>query len=154
MTNEKTFEILKEMSADPKARELFEGMEKPTSLDEMVAAYTQVADKLGYAVTAEDIKEAIEQEEARRRVKTDKIVSDMESLEDEDLEGVAGGFYRYDNCRLSPERVKIWNQCASSFDGYCWSDDACEFNLNFYYDCSGDMYVNGGEYDCTFNQIS
>ena len=39
MASEKTLEILKEMKADPKARELVEGMETPTSLDEMVAAY-------------------------------------------------------------------------------------------------------------------
>ena len=55
MANEKTLEILKKMKADPKAKELFEGMETPKSLDEMVAAYAQVAEKLGYGITAEDI---------------------------------------------------------------------------------------------------
>ena len=34
MAIEKTLEILKEMKADPKAKELFEGMEKPKSPDE------------------------------------------------------------------------------------------------------------------------
>ena len=47
MANEKTLEILKKLKADPKAKELFDGMEKPKSLDEMVAAYAQIAEKLG-----------------------------------------------------------------------------------------------------------
>ena len=91
MANEKTLEILKKMKADPKAKELFEGMEKPTSPDEAISAYAQVAEKLGYGITAEDIREAVKQEETIRKAKTDKVVSDMEELKDDDLEGVAGG---------------------------------------------------------------
>ena len=59
MANEKTLEILKEIKADPKAKELFKGMEKPKSPDEAIAAYAQVAEKLGYGITAEDIREAV-----------------------------------------------------------------------------------------------
>ena len=47
MASEKTLEILKKMKEDPKAKELFDGMEKPKSLDEMVATYAQIAEKLG-----------------------------------------------------------------------------------------------------------
>ena len=91
MTNEKTLEILKEMKADLKAKELFEGMEKPKSPDEAIAAYAQVAEKLGYVITAEDIREAVKQEETIRKAKTDKVVADMEELKDDDLGDVAGG---------------------------------------------------------------
>lgn len=79
------------MKADPKTKEMFEGMEKPKSLDEMISAYAQVAEKPGYGITADDIREVVELEEARRKAKTDKVVSDMEVLEDNDPEGVAGG---------------------------------------------------------------
>ena len=92
MASEKTLEILKKMKADPKAKELFEGMEKPTSPDEPISAYAQVAEKLGYGITAEDIREAVKQEETIRKAKTDKVVADMEELKDDDLEGVAGGW--------------------------------------------------------------
>jgi hypothetical protein len=59
MANEKTLEILKKMKADPKAKELFAGMETPKSLDEMISAYAQVAEKPGYGITADDIREVV-----------------------------------------------------------------------------------------------
>ena len=65
------------MKADPKAKELFEGMEKPTSPDEAISAYAQVAEKLGYGITAEDIREAVEQDETRRKANADKVVADL-----------------------------------------------------------------------------
>ena len=91
MENEKTLEILKKMKADPKAKELFEGMEKPTSPDEAISAYAQVAEKLGYGITEKDIREAIAQEEARRKARNDKVVSDIAELDDDEVEDVAGG---------------------------------------------------------------
>ena len=147
MATEKTLEILKKMKADPKAKELFEGMEKPTSPDEAISAYAQVAEKLGYGITTEDIREAIEQEEARRKAKTDKVVSDMEELKDDDLEGVAGGFYRvigYDNGKT----IRAYDQCTWDFEELCFQYDACEHYLNFYYDCSAQVLADGADYDC------
>ena len=155
MANDKTLEILKEMKADPKAEELFDGMEKPASPDEMVAAYAQVAEKLGYAITAEDIREAVEQEEARRKAKTDKVVSDMEELEDDDLEGVAGGFYRYvlGSC-ASSQLKQVYDKCENDFtDTNCYISDACENHVNFYYDCPGEYFKAGAEHDCILNQF-
>lgn len=48
MENEKTLEILQEMKADTKAKELLEGMEDPASPDEAISAYAHVSGKLGY----------------------------------------------------------------------------------------------------------
>ena len=120
MINEKTLEILKEMKADPKAKELFEGMEKPASPDEAISAYAQVAEKLGYGITEEDIRETIKQEEASRKAKTDKVVSDMEELEDEDVENVAGGLTDI----VCGEPMQI------VFDRFCWENDACSISVN------------------------
>ena len=119
MTNEKTLEILKEMKADPKAKELFESMEKPNSLDEAISAYAQIAEKLGYGITAEDIRETIKQEEASRKAKTDKVVSDMEALEDDDVENVAGGIHPLSGCGLVQAVVDI-----------CWENDVCSIHIN------------------------
>ena len=47
------------MKADPKTKEMFEGMEKPKFLDEMISAYAQVAEKPGYGITADDIREVV-----------------------------------------------------------------------------------------------
>lgn len=123
MANEKTLEILKEIKADPKAKELFKGMEKPKSPDEAIAAYAQVAEKLGYGITAEDIREAVKQEETIRKAKTDKVVADMEELKDDDLEGVAGGYYHEDGC------VETY-----SFFSSCDKVDYCFFSIT-YYEC-------------------
>ena len=126
MANEKTLEILKEMKADPKAKELFEGMEKPTSPDEAISAYAQVAEKLGYGITAEDIREAVKQEETIRKAKTDKVVADMEELKDDDLEGVAGG----------KENDACANTVDISISGWCWSNDWCA-TFEIQYACEG-----------------
>ena len=123
MVNEKTLEILKEIKADPKAKELFKGMEKPKSPDEAIAAYAQVAEKLGYGITAEDIREAVKQEETIRKAKTDKVVADMEELKDDDLEGVAGGYYHEDGC---VETYSIFSSCDKV--------DYCFFSIT-YYEC-------------------
>ena len=135
MANEKTLEILKEMKADPKAKELFKGMEKPKSPDEAIAAYAQVAEKLGYGITAEDIREAVEQEEARRKAKTDKVVADMEELEDDDLENVAGGKERPE-CKDSYEdglfQVCGWNDKCYSVHNLYPCDE--------YYDCGNPSF--------------
>ena len=142
MANEKTLEILKEMKADPKAKELFEGMEKPKSADEAIAAYAQVAEKLGYGITEKDIREAIAQEETIRKAKTDKVVADMEELKDDDLEGVAGGaiiekqagIYHY-SCFLA-EMVIREDGCAFDFtDDDCANADACSWAVINYYNC-------------------
>ena len=91
MSKESAIKFLRELRTNEKAKELFEGMEKPTSPDEAIAAYAQVAEKLGYGITVEDIREAIAQEEARRKARNDKVVSDIAELDDDEVEDVAGG---------------------------------------------------------------
>ena len=148
MTNEKTLEILKKMKADPKAKELFDGMEKPKSPDEAISAYAQIAEKLGYGITADDIKEAVKQEESRRKAKTDKVVADMQELKDDDLEGVAGGFYTF------VDGVKVYDKCLYSFRGdvKCGSRDACTIEDIYYYDCPREVHANGAEQYCWFDE--
>lgn len=128
MASEKTLEILKKMKADPKAKELFEGMEKPTSPDEAISAYAQVAEKLGYGITAEDIREAVKQEETIRKAKTDKVVADMQELKDDDLEGVAGGYYHEDGCERTYSIFSSCDEvdyCFFSISNYECYDDYC-----------------------------
>ena len=142
MANEKTLEILKEMKADPKAKELFEEIGRNYASENMVSTLSAIAEKLGYNITAQDIKEAIEQEETRRKAKTDKVVSDMEALEDDDLEGVAGGadvgkqegIYYY-RCMGGLGSGRIY-RCAWNFtDDDCLDEDACAWLVQNYYNC-------------------
>lgn len=150
MENEKTLEILKKMKADPKAKELFEGMGKPNSLEETAAALAQISEKLGYGITAENIREAVKQEEVRRKAETDKVVSDMEALGDDALEDVAGGFYYIDGDR--GDVFTVYNKCVNDYqDTRCLNSDACANLVHFYYDCSGEYFGDKEEYNCTIS---
>ena len=102
MSAEKTLELLKKLKEDPKAKELLNGLKKPASADDVITCYAQIAAKLGYDITAEEIREVVNQEEARRKSETEKIASDMKALNDDDVENVAGGG-----------------------GGWCWSDYWC-----------------------------
>ena len=141
MKNEKTLEILKEMKADPKAKELFEEIGKAYASANMVSTLSTIAGNLGYDITEEDIKETIEQEEARKKEKSDMAVADIEALEDEDLEGVAGGtiigkqdgIYHYVCWGFGSETR---SGCAHDFiDDDCGNADACEWAVVNYYNC-------------------
>ena len=101
MSAEKTLELLKKLKEDPKAKELLNVLKKPAPADDVITCYAQIAAKLGYDITAEEIREVVNQEEARRKSETEKIASDMKALNDDDVENVAGG------------------------DGWCWSDYWC-----------------------------
>ena len=148
MTTGKALEILKEMKKDSKAKELFEGMGKISSLDEMAAALAQIAGKLGYGITAEDIREAVEQEEAKRKANTDEVVADMEALNDDDLENVAGGFY-YIGGDGQGSVFPVYNKCVNDYqDTSCLNSDACSALVHFYYDCSGEYFGDNEEHNC------
>ena len=113
MSAEKTLELLKKLKEDPKAKELLDGLKNTAPADDVITCYAQIAAKLGYAITAEEIREVVNQEEARRKSETEKIASDMKALNDDDVEDVAGGASRY----LSNDE---WhNGCRYSQDGYC-----------------------------------
>ena len=112
MSAEKTLELLKKLKEDPKAKELLDGLKNTAPADDVITCYAQIAAKLGYAITAEEIREVVNQEEARRKSETEKIASDMKALNDDDVEDVAGAS-RY----LSNDE---WhNGCRYSQDGYC-----------------------------------
>ena len=101
MSAEKTLELLKKLKEDPKAKELLDGLKNTAPADDVITCYAQIAAKLGYDITAEEIREVVNQEEARRKSETEKIASDIKVLNDDDVENVAGGA------------------------GWCWSDYWC-----------------------------
>ena len=87
----------------------------------------------------------------------------MEELKDDDLQDVAGGFYRIvinDQKKKSTLRAlkvsyeKVYNQCRSDYvDTDCWNSDACSVTVHYYYDCSGKYFANGAENDCIVSQF-
>ena len=125
MSAEKTLELLKKLKEDPKAKELLNGLE--------------------------EIREVVNQEEARRKSETEKIASDMKALNDDDVEDVAGGASRYqwdetwyEGCKFTHDgSCAIQDACVSVRVNYLcdadWSDPNCDFA--FY--CQGSMLEYG-----------
>ena len=141
MANEKVLEVLKTLKADPRAKELSKELEKPTSLDGTVTFYAQIAKKLGYEISEEDIREIWKLEEEKKKGKTDKAVADMEALDDDELETVDGGFYYVYEVELRPwyqggtRYYRVFDCCFDFTDDDCIWEDACDFFNVMYFDC-------------------
>ena len=151
MSAEKTLELLKKLKEDPKAKDLLDGLKNTASADDVISCYAQIAAKLGYDITAEEIREVVNQEEARRKSETEKIASDMKALNDDDVEDVTGGASRYqwdetwyEGCKFTHDgSCAIQDACVSVRVNYLcdadWSDPNCDFT--FY--CQGSMLEYG-----------
>ena len=114
----------------------------------MIICYAQIAAELGYDITAEEIREVVNQEEARRKGKTEKAASDIQALNDDDVENVVGGVYWYkasETTRLgsSASDIRYYRQegCRWDFtDDDCTWFDACEKVSTIYFGCTGKYY--------------
>lgn len=128
-------EIIEKMRKDPKVVELLKECEEQK--DEF-AAYAEIADKLGYDVTAEDLKSFLEETSRRIAGKTDDVIT---QLPDEELKVVAGG--------------KDHNECKDTYmdKENCWYNDGCDVIYHMYNDyickhlptCGSPMYDKCGE---------
>ena len=152
MSKESAIKFLRELKTNEKAKELLQGRERPKNKEDAIKAYAEVAKELGEDISPEDFAEALEKIEAEIHQKTKAVSADMEELKDDDLEGVAGGFYRYVVGRSQLKQV--YDECENDFtDTNCYITDACENHVNFYYDCPGEYFKAGAEYDCVLNQF-
>lgn len=143
MSKESAIKFLRELRTNEKAKELLQGRKKPKSKEDVIKAYVEIATALGEDISAEDIAQALEEIEAEIHQKTEAVSADMVELEDDDLEGVAGGFYTYVNW------VQVYDKCVYDFkDTSCASEDACTIFDVYYYDCSGEFYAAGAEQSC------
>jgi len=91
MAIEQAKKFMVEMFKDEKAREMVKSMKAPQNEDEAVKAYAEVARKLGYDVTEEDLAELIGELKQKQAEATEKAIEDEEEISTENLEAVAGG---------------------------------------------------------------
>ena len=143
MDTERTHEILKSIWADPRGRELLEGMEQRARTEQMDApdAIAEVAVRLGYELSPADVRELMEQEDAQRKARTDEAAS-LVKLSDDELDDVAGGFWHFDTPKGTCNRLQHSNNrkpgCKEDFtDDDCYVNDACEWYAVNYFDCEG-----------------
>lgn len=114
--------------------------------DERFALYAEAA--AGCDVTASDLRAALEELEAERKAKTQEAVRDLQALDDDEVENVAGGVV-YVWGDVDGERGKIYG-CVEDFrDADCYLDDACHIAYNQYRNCEGtyfDVWCRRGDY--------
>ena len=126
MSKETAIKFLRELRTNEKAKELLQGMEKPKNKDDAIKAYAEIAAKLGEDISQEDFAWSLEEIEKEIHQRTETVSADMEELEDDDLEGVAGGFYRYvlGSCASAPLN-KVYDKCENDFtDTSCYISEA------------------------------
>ena len=99
-------------------------MKTPENEEETISAYLGLAEKLGYSLTAEEIRAGVKALAQEQRSKTEKAVSDMEKapLDEETLEAVSGG----EKGDYHPET------CDSTFvEGeWCWLSESCSYLID------------------------
>lgn len=123
---EQAREFLRALRTDPKAKELLSDRLVPESDAEASEVYAEIAGKLGYALTAEQIAAEAESMAQELLAASAEAEDDAKELDPQALELVAGGD---DDCKNHQHY-----SCSSTFeDGeWCWFSDACEAIINKY----------------------
>jgi hypothetical protein len=123
MGNAKIF--FEEVAKTEEAKQLFATIEKPETEKELIAAYVDIAKKLGIDLTAEEVNEYLV---------SDKI--DGLEIDDEELSQLVGG----------RDADAGNDMCNSSFknEENCWTNDGCDVVYRDY----------GNHYVCKIAEIS
>jgi len=120
MATDKIMEILVAIAADPKAQELLESTPKPEDQEAEIRVYADIAAKLGYDITEEELKAYLEKAAGLMAGRTEESAAAIKELPDDVLDKVAGG--KKDN-----------DKCKDTYRDYenCWVNDGCD---NVYHD--------------------
>ena len=128
MSKESAIKFLRELKTNEKAKELLQGRERPKTKEDAIKAYAEVAKELGEDISPEDFAKALEEIEAEIHQKTKAVSADMQELEDDDLEGVAGGYWIEDGCARTYSMFSL-----------CDEVDYCYFSISNY-ECCNDYW--------------
>ena len=124
MSLEKIPDIMKALSADPKAQELLANAPQPDDQDGEIRVYAEIARQLGYDITEAELKAFMEKTAASVAARTEEAAADIQELPDEVLDQVAGGGdARHLNCKYSFEDKEN-----------CWFKDGCDNVFQLYDD--------------------
>ena len=127
MATEKMKAFLAEMQANPgTAEKLNKG--KAKTEEEKIGVITELARELGYELTKEDVAVYMAETAQARKEKTDAQIQGIEMLEDNEVDGVAGG-------TSGPGMGSRHNECKYDYldRENCSFTDACD-NIFLYYE--------------------
>jgi hypothetical protein len=122
---------------------------------EALAAAVDLARDMGFDVTVEDITAAMNELKAGQREKTQQAVADIQALEDNALEDIAGGQVFWVNPLA--KIIKREYGCKYNFtDDDCYLEDACEIYAVKYHDCEKTYFREScfWEKDCFFREYA
>ena len=88
---ERIVRFLEELRGNPEAQELLKNRTKPESAEEEARGYTEVARKLGYDFTEDDLRAYAKMTADAMREKTDRTADDLRELPEGELDEAAGG---------------------------------------------------------------
>ena len=115
MSSEKIQDMLKALSADPKAQELLAKIGRPEDQNGEICIYADIARQLGYDITEADLKDYIEKTADLVAARTKEAEAGIKELPDEVLEKVAGGQKEHDKCKDTYRNYEN-----------CWITDGCD----------------------------
>ena len=128
-------DFLKAVKQDPMAMKTLKEISGSYINQNMAPILSDVAKKLNYDISSEDISEALKQEDAAVKSATDKNVESILKVDDDELSEVAGGEDLYTRgCTARHLRLKS-EGCidTSTFLNICYSADNCYFFAIVYY---------------------
>ena len=146
MSKENALQFLNTLPENERAMALLKGRKRPEDPEEVLKIYAETAAELGEQITAEDFRQALAEMEEQIKKATESAAAEVVRLDVDQLDDVAGGFYRY---TMKPvcsgmDMVKVYNKCRFDYqDTSCWFQDACNSSHQRYYDCEGKYHTPG-----------
>ncbi len=112
--------FMEALEKDPKAKEMSENLSVPYDEEKAIDAYIDMAKKLGFTISREDILNWEQEQEKEYKAKSEKAEAGMmESLDLDQMNMVAGG--RRDTCMDTYRRGE-----------WCWLTDSCKMIIRRY----------------------
>ena len=130
--------MVEEIRNNPEAKELLDKNAKPTTKEETIKVYADIAKQLGIDLTEEELKEYLRAMEKQQAEKTAARAEAVEKVADDELAGVAGGVDVYE---CEGQFWKKHEYCQYSFlnEENCTITDGCDKFLMDYHEyyCAG-----------------
>lgn len=142
MSKESATQFLEKILESKQVNEILKNTEKPKNKEEKAKLLAKIAAEMNEDISVEEFDEALAEIEEKKRQRTDSIASEMQALDDAELEDVAGGsksnpiLHHYNSIGESVPG------CAHDFtDDDCVILDACDSVWEMYYDCEVTYYA-------------